>query len=53
MLGLEYNFSLARYEPDELLIRGSRKFPNLCSSSAGWRSATVSTAAGSSTTVVR
>ena len=30
MLGLEYDFSLARYEPDELLIRASRKYQNLC-----------------------
>ena len=30
MLGLEYDFSLARYERDELLIRASRKYPNLC-----------------------
>jgi hypothetical protein len=27
---LEYNFSLARYEPDGLLIRASRLFPRLC-----------------------
>jgi hypothetical protein len=31
MLSLEYNFSMARYEPDELLIRASRLlFPRLC-----------------------
>jgi hypothetical protein len=30
MLKLVYNFSLARYEPDELLIRASKQFRTLC-----------------------
>ena len=30
LLCVSYSFSLAGYEPDELLIRASRQFPSLC-----------------------